>query len=219
MIVTVAIVEDDPQVRDWLQQLIDSTPGYRCVCTCETTQAALSKIPRARPKIVLMDINLPGGSGVDCTFRLKQTMPELQIIMLTVFRDSTKLFQSLKAGASGYLLKRRSAEDILAAIAEVRNGGAPMSPEIARMVVETFHTPVAGKTMSPDTESLSAREEEVLKLLGQGLVNKEIGEQLGISKDTVRAHLRKIYEKLHVRCRIEAINQYRRQIDNAAKVP
>jgi DNA-binding NarL/FixJ family response regulator len=202
---TVGIVEDDVHICRSVCHLIDSAPGYRCVCTCPDAKAALVEIPRLRPDVVLMDINLPGESGIACTARLKHDLPALQIIMLTVFRDPKALFQSLKAGACGYLLKRSSPEDILDAIAEVRNGGSPMSGEIARMVVEAFHE---NTSQAPDAEKLSLREEEVLQLLSRGLINKEIGEQLRISKDTVRAHLRKIYEKLQVRCRVEAINKY-----------
>jgi DNA-binding NarL/FixJ family response regulator len=202
---TIGIVEDDAQISGSLRDLIDNAPGYRCVCACADAKAALLEIPRHRPDVVLMDINLPGESGIACTARLKHELPALQIIMLTVFRDPKALFQSLKAGACGYLLKRSSPEDILEAIAEVRNGGSPMSGEIARMVVEAFHE---NTLPAPESGKLSLREEEVLLLLSRGLINKEIGEQLRISKDTVRAHLRKIYEKLHVRCRVEAINKY-----------
>jgi DNA-binding NarL/FixJ family response regulator len=202
---TVGIVEDDADVSKSLREIIDDAPGYRCVCACADAKTALQEIPRQRPDVVLMDINLPGESGIACTARLKHELPGLQIIMLTIFRDPEVLFQSLKAGACGYLLKRSNPEAILDAIAEVRSGGSPMSGEIARMVVEAFHE---HKTPAADAEKLSLREEEVLILLTRGLSNKEIGDQLHIAKDTVRAHLRKIYEKLHVRCRIEAINKY-----------
>jgi len=152
-----------------------------------------------------MDIHLPGDSGIACTSRLKQIMPEIQVIVVTVYRDRDLLFQALKAGASGYLLKRSSPEEILRAIAEVRSGGAPMTGEIARMVVETFQKPAA--ELSPSAE-LSSREVEILNLVAKGLTNKEIGPSLNISYDTVRAHLRRIYEKLHVRCRTEAVMKY-----------
>lgn len=202
---TVGIVEDDGEVSKSLREIIDTAPGYRCVCVCEDAKTALRDIPRLRPNVVLMDINLPGESGIACTARLKQDLPGLQIIMLTIFRNPTALFQSLKAGACGYLLKRSNPEDILQAIAEVCSGGSPMSPEIARMVVEAFHE---HKAQAVESEKLSLREEEVLMLLSKGLSNKEIADQMHIAKDTARAHLRKIYEKLHVRCRVEAINTY-----------
>lgn len=208
---TVGIVEDDANICSSLRSLIDNAPGYRCVCTCENAEVALVEIQRHRPDVVLMDINLPGESGIFCTARLKHDLPALQIIMLTVFREPKALFQSLKAGACGYLLKRSNPAEILEAIAEVRNGGAPMSGNIARMVVEAFHDHTV---QSSEEEKLSQREEEVLLLLCKGLVNKEIGDQLHISKDTVRAHLRKIYEKLHVRCRVEAINKYLERRDH-----
>ncbi|HEX7652738.1 MAG TPA: response regulator transcription factor [Verrucomicrobiae bacterium] len=214
---TVGIVEDDPDVSRSLRDLIDQAPGYRCSCVCKDAKAALAEIPRHCPDVVLMDINLPGESGVACTARLKQEMPGLPIIMLTVFRNPEVLFSSLKAGACGYLLKRSDPESILDAIAEVRAGGSPMSTEIARMVVEAFH---GQKQAETDSDKLSLREEEVLMLLCQGLVNKQIADQLHIAKDTVRAHLRKIYEKLHVHCRVEAINKYlARQEFNAKSGP
>jgi DNA-binding NarL/FixJ family response regulator len=162
-----------------------------------------------------MDINLPGESGIACTVRLKELKPAVQIIMLTVFRDPKLLFQSLKAGACGYLLKRSSPDDIFRAIAEVRAGGAPMSGEIARMVIEAFlERPKEAAT----GEKLSQREVQILSLLSKGLSNKEIGDQLGITCDTVRAHLRRIYERLHVRCRVEAVNKYlNRHLDTLPK--
>jgi DNA-binding NarL/FixJ family response regulator len=150
-----------------------------------------------------MDIQLPGESGIICTARLKNMMPNLQVVVVTVYRDRDLLFQALKAGASGYLLKRSTPEELLRAIAEVRSGGAPMTGEIARMVVETFQKP----TGEPLVE-LSSREMEILDLVAKGFTNKGIGPSLNISYDTVRAHLRRIYEKLHVRCRAEAVTKY-----------
>lgn len=204
-ITTVGIVEDDVDVRNSLRELIDNDSDYRCVCVCGDAKEALAEIPRHRPDVVLMDIKLPGESGIACTACLKHELPALQIIMLTAFRDHKLLFQSLKAGACGYLLKRSNPEDILEAITEVRKGGSPMTGEIARMVVEAFYDCPAPAS---DSEKLSQREEKVLILLTTGLVNKEIGAQLGISRHTVRAHLRNIYEKLHVRCRVGAITKY-----------
>jgi DNA-binding NarL/FixJ family response regulator len=150
-----------------------------------------------------MDIRLPGESGIACTARLKSLMPTLQVVVVTVYRDRDLLFQALRAGASGYLLKRSTPEAVIQAISEVRTGGAPMTGEIARMVVETFRKPA----MEPLVE-LSQREREILALVAQGLTNKEIAPKLDIGYDTVRAHLRRIYEKLHVRCRAEAVTKY-----------
>ena len=201
----VAIVEDNAVIRRSLREWIDAAPDHACVCACANAEAALVEIPPLGPDVVLMDIHLPGQSGIVCTARLKELMPAVQIIMVTVYRDHDLLFQALKARACGYLLKRSTPEEILRAIAEVRAGGAPMTGEIARMVVETFQKPAARLTGSAE---LSSRETEILALLSEGLANKEIAARLGISYDTVRAHLRNIYEKLHVRSRSEAAIKY-----------
>jgi DNA-binding NarL/FixJ family response regulator len=201
---TIAIVEDNDTVRQTLQEWIDSAPGCRCACACATSKEALANLPRHRPDVVLMDIHLPGGeSGIACTARLKELLPNLQVIILTVYKDHDLILQALQAGACGYLLKRSSREEILRAVAEVQTGGAPMTGEIARMLVETFQKP-AGQP----ADTLSPREMEVLMLVAQGLTNKEIAGQLSLSFDTVRNHLRHIYEKLHVRCRTEAVMKY-----------
>ena len=200
----IAIVEDNPTVRQTLCEWINSASDCRCVCACATGKAALAEIPGHQPDVVLMDINLPGESGITCTARLKQILPKLQIVMLTVYKDHDLILQALKAGASGYLLKRSGRQDILKAIGEVRTGGAPMTGEIARMLVETFQKPPADE----QTEGLTARELEILTLLAKGLSNKEISARLGISFETVRNHLRHIYDKLHVHCRTEAVMKY-----------
>ncbi|HEX7653570.1 MAG TPA: response regulator transcription factor [Verrucomicrobiae bacterium] len=205
MMTSIAIVEDNAGIRRSLCEWVNSAPGYRCIFDCGEAETALREIPKLNPDVVLMDIQLPGESGIACTARLKSLMPALQVIVVTVYRDRERLFQALKAGASGYLLKRSSPEELLRAIADVRTGGAPMTGEIARMVVETFQKP-AEKTSG--TDELSAREVEILALVSKGLTNKEIGPQLNISYDTVRAHLRRIYEKLHVHCRSEAVSKY-----------
>lgn len=201
----VAIVEDNPDIRSTLMEWINSAPEHQCVCACANAKAALCEIPKLRPDVVLMDIRLPGESGIACTARLKAILPDLQIIVVTVYRERELLFQALKAGASGYLLKRSTPDEVLHAITEVRSGGAPMTREIARMVVETFRKPPVEGTSSAD---LSEREMEILSLLAKGLANKEIGAKLNISFYTVRAHLRNIYEKLHVRCRAEAVAKH-----------
>ena len=205
----VAIVEDNATLRQYLAQFIGDTPGHRCICACGSAEEALVKIPTHRPHVVLMDIHLPGESGIACTARLRQKMPELQVIMLTVYKDIKMIFQALKAGACGYVLKRADEKEIIEAIAEVRAGGAPMTSEIARMVVRSFREP-AGATEPADTAQLSARELEILALVAEGCPNKEIASRLHISSATVRTHLMHIYEKLHVRCRTEAAAKYLR---------
>jgi DNA-binding NarL/FixJ family response regulator len=203
---TVAIVEDNATVRKTLARWLDDAPGYRCVCACGSAEEALVEIPKAAPDVVLMDISLPNLSGIACTARLRELLPEAQIIIYTVYRDYDKIFQALKAGACGYLLKRSSPEDITRAIAEVRAGGAPMTGEIARRLVESFRQPAA---VSGETANLSRREEEILDLLCQGYGNKEIAERLSLGIETVRTHLKRIYDKLHVRSRTEAALRYR----------
>ena len=205
----VAIVEDNATLRQYLAELISGTPGNRCVCACASAEEALVQIPQQQPNVVLMDIHLPGESGIACTARLREKLPNLQVIMLTVYKDIKMIFQALKAGACGYVLKRSDEKEILAAIAEVRAGGAPMTSEIARMVVRSFMESPA----VPDpagTDQLSARELEILALLAEGFSNKEIAARLFISNATVRTHLMHIYEKLHVRCRTEAAAKYLR---------
>jgi len=201
----VAIVEDNFTLRQYLSELISNTPGYNCVCACASAEEALEKIPDQRPDVVLMDINLPGESGIACTVRLREKMPKIQVIMLTVYKDIQIIFQALKAGACGYVLKRADEKKILEAIAEVRAGGAPMTSQVARMVVRSFLEEPAGRLK---TEQLSPREMEILALVAKGRSNKEIGSELNISFGTVRIHLSHIYEKLHVRCRTEAAAKY-----------
>jgi len=207
LMTTVAIVEDNATLRRYLAEVIGNTPGHRCVCACESAEQALVQIPIHRPNVVLMDIHLPGESGIACTARLREKIPNLQVIMLTVYKDIKMIFQALKAGACGYVLKRSDDEEILKAIAEVRAGGAPMTSEIARMVVRSFMEDPKSTELN-GTEQLSAREMEILALVAEGCPNKEIASRLFISNATVRTHLMHIYEKLHVRCRTEAAAKY-----------
>ena len=205
----VAIVEDNATLRNYLAELIGSTQGYKCVCPCASAEEALLEIPKHRPSVVLMDIHLPGESGIACTARLREQMPDLHVIMLTVYKDIKTIFQALKAGACGYVLKRADASEILEAMAEVRAGGAPMTSEVARMVVRAF----AGSPPIPaaeGTDQLSEREMQILALIAEGCPNKEIASRLFISTATVRTHLMHIYEKLHVHCRTEAAAKYLR---------
>lgn len=201
----VAIVEDNATIRSTFRQWIDAAPELRCVCACSSAEQALAEIPRHNPDVVLMDIHLPGETGIACTAQLKEKLPNVQVIIVTVYRNHELIFQALEAGACGYLLKRSSPEELLKAINEVRTGGAPMTGEIARMLVEAFQKK-PGSSASGD--GLTQREEEILAFLAEGLSNKEIADRVSISYDTVRAHLRHIYEKLHVRGRTEAVKKY-----------
>jgi DNA-binding NarL/FixJ family response regulator len=202
----VAVVEDDAGLRHSLERLLDLSPGFRCVCACNDGEEALKFIPDKLPDVVLMDIHLPNRSGIECTALLRQQLPRLRIIMLTVFDDADTLFKALRAGACGYLLKRARPEEILEAISEAMRGGAPMTSEIARQVVATFQ-----QTPPPDqpTANLSRREKEILNSLLRGFANKDIATHLAISIFTVKNHLRHIYEKLHVRSRTEVLLKFR----------
>lgn len=202
---TVAIVEDNPGLRRSLTRLLNRANRFRCVGAWADGETALAEAGRIRPKVVLMDINLEGMSGIDCTAQLKLLCPEAQVIMVTVYEDTDSIFRALQAGACGYLLKRATAAEILEAIVEVRQGGAPMTSEIARRVVEAFRRPQPGAEARAE---LSSRECEILNLLSQGFSNKEIAAQLDIAYQTVKVHLKHIYEKLHVRSRTEAIVKY-----------
>lgn len=207
MRIKVAIVEDNAGICEQLAQIIDATTDMSCVCVCRNANAAIQRVPAAAPDVVIMDIHLPDGSGIFCTARIKRELPETQIVMFTVHDDIDQIVRALEAGASGYLLKSTPSVEIIAAIRDVRNHGAPMTREVAHKVIESFHR----KPSCPDaTEPLTAREEEILNLLSEGLLYKEIGERLQIKLDTVGSHLKSIYRKLHVRSRTEAVMKYRR---------
>lgn len=197
----IAIVEDNHTVRASLAELAESIPDCECVGTCASGEEALRLIPKLQPDLVMMDIHLPNLSGIECTAKLKQQMPDLRVLILTVYEDGDKIFDALKAGASGYILKRSKPQDIVDAIREILAGGAPMTPEIALKVVESFRRKAAAPEV---TTELSRRETEVLQALTRGLSNKEIADVLSVGVETVRWHLKQIYEKLHVRCRTEA---------------
>jgi DNA-binding NarL/FixJ family response regulator len=205
MAINVSIVEDDNRIRESLAVLIDGAENIRCVSTHRTAEDALDQLPVKNPDVVLMDINLPKMSGIECVRRLKALMPKVQILMLTMYEDDELVFQSLVAGASGYLVKRTAPAELLDAIAQVHSGASPMSGKIARTVVEYFHKMAGG---SPPEEKLSAREEEILGLLAKGYRYKEIADALSISFETVRSHLKNIYDKLHVHSRTEAVVKY-----------
>jgi DNA-binding NarL/FixJ family response regulator len=197
----IAIVEDNRVIRESLAEFVQADSEFEIVCACGTAEEALKLIPKLKPEIVLMDIQLPDISGIECTVQLKQLMPSVQIIMVTVYEDTERIYKALRAGACGYLLKRCKTEELLSAIREVRQGGAPMSREIARKVIASFQEPVAS---AAEVEGLSPREREILELLAAGFPNKEIASRVGLTDGTVRWHLRHVYHKLHVRSRTEA---------------
>jgi DNA-binding NarL/FixJ family response regulator len=200
----IAIVEDVPGLAANLRRIVERSPGFACLGVWRTGEEALVKAPAFLPDVVLMDINLPGISGIEATARLKRQLPDIRVIMVTVYRDHDMIFDALKAGACGYLLKRFTPAEIREAIIEVRDGGAPMTPEIARRVVEAFHCATRA-----DGAQLTKREGQILDLLAQGLANKEIAARLDLSSETVHVHLRRVYDKLHVRSRTEALIKYR----------
>ena len=203
--IRIAVVEDDKTVREGLQMLLNGSPGFTCVAAYSSGEDALSGIPEIIPDVVLMDINLPGINGIECILKLKEQDLPMLFIMLTVFEDPDAIFQSLSAGACGYLLKHTPPAKLLEAIQDVHRGGSPMSGEIARKVVQSFQQPA---TKSSTSLSLTKREEEILGFLAQGYFYKEIAASLSISVETVRTHIRNIYEKLQVRTRTEAILKY-----------
>jgi len=205
MKITVAIVEDSASLRRKMEDLINSTEDLHCVCGCGNGTDALARIPAVAPQVVLMDVQMPGLSGIECTYRLKARLPDTQIMIFTVHEDSEQIFKALELGASGYLLKRTPPEGILAAIRDLYSGGAPMSSEIARKVVQHFRRKGEAK---PELEELSPRQEEILRLLAQGHVPKEIAEKLNVSVGTIRGYLKLIYQKLHVHSRTEAVIKF-----------
>lgn len=206
--IIVAIVEDIREIREGLKLLIDSSDGFSCIDTYPTAEDALQQLPGRQPDVVLVDIQLPGISGIECVRRLKPQCTGTQFIMSTVYDDDENIFESLKAGAAGYLLKKISPEKILDAITEVFNGGSPMSSQIARKVIASFQQ----KDSIDEADMLTPKEREILKALSKGLRYKEIAAEMNISMETVRSHARHIYEKLHVQSRTEALNKIYKRI-------
>jgi DNA-binding NarL/FixJ family response regulator len=202
--IRVSVVEDDARVRASLARLIDGAPGFRCVSQHASAESALEELPAVRPDVVLMDINLPGLSGVECVRRLKTIVPDVQVVMLTVYEDTDLIFAALAAGATGYLLKRTPPDELLGGIRDVHRGGSPMTGHIARKVVRSFQDAEVGQ----DEDVLSPREREVLDHLAQGYLYKEIAARLAISYDTVHTYVRRIYEKLQVHSRTEAVAKH-----------
>lgn len=201
----VALVEDQPEVRESWIKLINSFPDFACSCACGTGEEALRLIPQELPDVVLMDIFLPRMSGIECTVRLKALLPQTQIVMLTAMADQELVFLALEAGADGYLLKRTKPADLRTALLDVLGGGAPMTSQIARRVIESFRQ--KAKLRDACTH-LSIREEQILMLLSQGYANKVIADKLELSIDTVCSHLKHVFTKLHVSSRTEAVVRY-----------
>ena len=204
--IKVAIIEDNRIIRESLGETIRADSECACVCACASAEEALKEIPRHQPDIILMDIELPRISGIECTARLKQALPSAQIIMVTVYEDPERIFKALRAGACGYILKRCGADEVIRAIHEVRQGGAAMSGEIARKVIGSFQEPLVAST---EVEDLTPREREILELLAEGFANKEIADRLNLTDGTVRWHLRHVYHKLHVQSRTKAALKFR----------
>ena len=205
--ISVSIVDDEKELCESIATFINSSPGFRCVSIYGSAEVALKHLPVDQPDVVLMDINMACMDGIECVRHLKRLMPKVQVVMLTVYEDSDKIFRALAAGATGYLLKRFAPDELLQAIRDVLAGGSPMSHAIARKVVASFQSPAGAE----DKDSqLSPREERVLGCLARDLAYKQIGDELGVSINTIRTHLQHIYEKLHVRSRTEAVAKYMR---------
>jgi DNA-binding NarL/FixJ family response regulator len=219
MSITVSIVEDDAPAREILAAWISQAEGFRCAGRHGSVEEALTKLPAEKPAVVLMDINLPGLSGIEGVRRLKPQLPGTQFVMLTVYEDADHIFDALTAGASGYLLKQTPRVELLDSLQEVYGGGSPMTGNIARKVVQAFQRPAAGPA-GASSENLSPREREVLELLARGYLYKEIMEALKISRPTVNTHIRRIYEKLHVRSRSQAVARFSHfSLDNPSHLP
>jgi DNA-binding NarL/FixJ family response regulator len=213
MPITISIVEDNDKLRATLAKVIGRAEGFRFVSDYPSAEDALADLPKVKPEVVLMDINLPGLNGVECVRKLKVLLPQTQAIMLTVYEDTENIFNALAAGASGYLLKRTPTKELIEAIREVHRGGSPMTTNIARLVVQSFQktaapAPAASGPTGGDISELSEREQQVLDLLAQGLIYKEIADKLNIGYETVHTYIRRIYEKLQVRTRTEAVAKF-----------
>src|ERR1035437_1294396 len=203
----VSIVEDDAGVRAGLTRLFNESREFRCISSYDSAEGALARLAEEKPDVILMDINLPGRSGIECVREVKDRDPSVLVVMLTVYEDTEQVFQALQAGATGYLLKRTPPKQLLEAVTEVLEGGAPITSHIARKVVEAFHAATPAKAQGEMIE-LSVREKEVLELLAKGYLIKEIADRLGVGFGTVRTYVRRVYEKLHVQSRSQAIAKY-----------
>ena len=203
--IKVALVEDQPKVRASWTKFINDFPDFDCICACASGEEALRVIPEAQPDVVLMDLFLPRMSGIECTVRLKELLPQVQIIVLTAMDDDELVFLALEAGADGYLLKRTKPSDLRIALLDVLGGGAPITSEIARRVIELFRQKTKNRY---EAAQLTMREEQILVLISQGYTNKTIADKLGLSIDTICGHLKIVFKKLHVSSRTEAVLRY-----------
>jgi len=209
MPITVSIVDDNLGMRESISALLNGAPGLSCGGAYASGEEAVDAMPRQTPDVALIDMNLPGMNGIECVARLKEKLPNLQILMLSLYEQNDLVFDSIRVGASGYLLKSTSADELLQAIEQVHAGGAPMSMQIARKVVDHFRR-LQQPAATPEVEHLTPREQEVLELLAKGYYYREIADHLSVSMSTVRAHLHTIYHKLHVRSRTEAVSRFLR---------
>jgi DNA-binding NarL/FixJ family response regulator len=205
MKIKVGIVEDDREVMENWVKVLNAHPKLKCIAACESGELALKQFPGCSPDVVLMDINLPGMSGIQSTAMLKELMPDVHVLMVTIYSNNDSIFEALQAGASGYLLKNNSSEEVIRSIIEVVEGGAPMTGQIARRVIEVFRKPTYEKLSKAQ---LTIREKEILHLIARGYSNKEIASQVQVEVSTVRTHIEHIYEKLHVHCRTQAAAKY-----------
>jgi DNA-binding NarL/FixJ family response regulator len=209
MPISISIVEDNDQLRATLAKVIARADGFRFATDYASAEDALADLPKVKPDVVLMDINLPGINGVECVRKLKALLPQTQVMMLTVYEDTENIFNALAAGANGYMLKRTPTKELVEAIREMQRGGSPMTTHIARLVVQSFQKAAApAPAPGDDLSVLSEREQQVLDLLAQGLIYKEIAEKLSIGYETVHTYIRRIYEKLQVRTRTEAVAKF-----------
>jgi DNA-binding NarL/FixJ family response regulator len=205
--ISVSIVDDEDGLRQSIAAFVNGAPGFKCLSTYPSAEAALAMLAKEPPDVVLMDIHLTGMSGIQCVEKLKAAAPKIQIVMLTVYEDTAQIFQALSAGASGYMLKRCTPDKLLQAIRDVHAGGSPMSSSIARKVVASFQKPAPA---SATANNLTAREQSILECLARGLTYQQTADQLSISMGTIRTHIRRIYEKLHVHACTEAVAKYLR---------